>query len=382
MAKRTRVFVTGCFDMLHSGHVAFLEEAATYGDVYVGIGSDETVKNLKGRYPVNNQDERRYMIESLKSVKQCIVNSGSGIMDFTAELRKVEPDIFIVNEDGNTPGKAKLSKSLGIQYMVLRRIPHGSLPSRSTTALRRQCTMPYRIDLAGGWLDQPFVSKFCAGPVITISIEPTIEFNERSGMASSSRRKAIELWQNDVPSGEREQLAKILFSYENPPGKREVSGSQDALGIVMPGLNRLDYRNDYWPEKIRSIHDETVLSWIEEHLYLITLGPRESRYSVLDNTDITKAKAKALSESAIKAWEAVENKNLRVFGEHFRRSFEAQVGMFPHMLDGDVESVIKEFRGGALGWKLSGAGGGGYLILVSERTIKGAMKIKIRRKSL
>jgi len=382
MAKRKKIFVTGCFDMLHSGHVAFLEEAATYGDVYVGIGSDETVKSLKGRYPVNNQDERRYMIESLKSVKQCIVNSGSGIMDFTEELKKVEPDMFIVNEDGNTPGKAKLSKSLGIRYTVLKRIPHENLPPRSTTALRRECTMPYRIDLAGGWLDQPFVSKFSPGPVITISIEPTIEFNERSGMASSSRRKAIELWQNDVPPGERDQLAKILFSFENPPGKKEVSGSQDALGIVMPGLNKLEYRNGYWPEKIISIHDETILSWIEEHLYLITLGPRESRYSVLDETDITREKAKALSESANKVWDVIKKKNLKSFGEHFRRSFEAQVSMFPHMLDGDVGSVIKEYRDGALGWKLSGAGGGGYLILISERAIKGAMKIKIRRKSL
>jgi cytidyltransferase-like protein len=382
MAKRNKVFVTGCFDMLHSGHVAFLEEAATYGDVYVGIGSDETVKNLKGRYPVNNQNERRYMIESLRSVKRCIVNSGSGIMDFTQELKNVEPDLFIVNEDGNTPGKVRLSNSLGIQYVVLKRIPHKNLPARSTTALRRECTMPYRIDLAGGWLDQPFVSKFSAGPVITISIEPTIEFNERSGMASSSRRKAIELWQNDVPAGEREQLAKILFSFENPPGKKEVSGSQDALGIVMPGLNRLDYSKSYWPEKITSIHDETVLSWIEDHLYLITLGPRESRYSVLDETDITRAKANALSESATKAWEAIKKKNLKTFGEQFRRSFEAQVSMFPHMLDGGVESVIKEFKDGALGWKLSGAGGGGYLILVSERSIKGAMKIKIRRRSL
>lgn len=382
MAKRKKVFVTGCFDMLHSGHVAFLEEAATYGEVYVGIGSDETVKTLKGRYPINNQDERRYMIESLKSVKQCIVNSGSGIMDFMEELRKVEPDMFILNEDGNTPGKAKLSRSLGIQYIVLKRIPHENLPARSTTALQRECTMPYRIDLAGGWLDQPFVSKFSAGPVITVSIEPTIEFNERSGMASSSRRKAIELWQNDVPPGEREQLAKILFSYENPPGKKEVSGSQDALGIVMPGLNRLDYRNGYWPEKITSIYDENVLSWIEDHLYLITLGPRESRYSVLDETDITKVKAKALAKSASQVWNAITKKNLKLFGEHFRRSFEAQVSMFPHMLDGDVGSVIREYRDGALGWKLSGAGGGGYLILVSERMIKGAMKIKIRRKSL
>jgi len=379
---KTKVFVTGCFDMLHSGHVAFLEEAATHGDVYVGLGSDETVYDLKGRYPVNNQHERKYMIGALKCVKKCFINTGSGILDFLEELKQVSPDIFLVNEDGNTPAKARLSKELGIKYVVLKRIPHNGLPVRSTTALRNECTIPYRIDLAGGWLDQPFVSKLHPGPVITVSIEPTIEFNERSGMASSSRRKAIELWQNDIPAGNKEQLAKILFTYENPPGKKEVSGSQDALGIVLPGLNRLEYDGEYWPHSITSIHHEEVLHWIEEHLSLVTLGPRQAKFSVLQDTIISRKNTKALAEAAVACWDSIKKRDLRSFGKNFRKSFEAQVAMFPRMLDGDVETTIEKYRGQALGWKLSGAGGGGYLIVVSEHHIKGAMRIKVRRKSV
>ena len=84
--KGRKVFVTGCFDMLHSGHIAFLKEAAHYGNVYVGLGSDETVYNLKGRYPVNNQDERKYMIDALSCVKKSLINSGTGIMDFLSEI--------------------------------------------------------------------------------------------------------------------------------------------------------------------------------------------------------------------------------------------------------------------------------------------------------
>ncbi len=380
MAKK--VFVTGCFDMLHSGHVAFLEEAAKHGEVYVGIGSDETVHELKGRYPVNNQDERKYMIEALKCVKKCFVNSGSGIMDFVEELKQVSPDIFIVNEDGNTPAKAQLSKKLGMAYTVLKRIPHDRLPARSTTALRKECTIPYRIDLAGGWIDQPFVSKLAAGPVLTVSIEPTIEFNERSGMATSSRRKAIELWQNDIPAGNKEQLARVLFSFENPPGTTEVSGSQDALGIVLPGLNRLEYDGDYWPCKITSVCDERILRWIEDHLYLVTLGPRKPRFSVLSDTRIDEERAKALSRAAVACWDAIKERNLAKFGLNFRKSFEAQAAMFPHMLDGDVQSIIEQYCTEALGWKLSGAGGGGYLILVADHEIQGSMKIKVRRKNI
>ena len=379
--KGKKVFVTGCFDMLHSGHVAFLKEAAQYGDVYVGLGSDETVFNLKGRYPVNNQDERKYMIDALGCVKECLINSGGGIMDFLSEVEIVKPDIFIVNEDGNTPAKEELCKKLGIKYTVLKRIPHGHLPIRSTTSLREECTIPYRIDLAGGWLDQPFVGKYSYGSVLTISIEPTIEFNERSGMASSTRRKAIELWQTDIPPGNKEKLAKILFSYENPPGTNVVAGSQDSIGIVMPGLNKLNYTGNYWPEKIISIHNEKILSWLEKHLYLITLGPRNNDYDVLYNTNINVENAEALKEATEFCWESILNCDVEKFGCYFRKSFEAQIKMFPNMVYDEIFEIIERYKNSAYGWKLSGAGGGGYIVFVADKEIPGSITVKIRRKS-
>jgi len=381
MTKRKKVFVTGCFDMLHSGHITFFEEAAKYGDVYVGLGSDETVFNLKGRYPINNQDERKYIIDALACVKECQINSGSGIMDFIKEIEKVKPHYFVVNEDGNTPAKEELSKKQGIEYIILKRTPYEQLPVRSSTALRNECIMPYRIDLAGGWLDQPFVGKLAPGPVLTISIEPTVEFNERSGMASSTRRKAIEIWHTDVPPGNREQLARMLFSYENPPGTNIIAGSQDSIGIVYPGLNRIDYTGGFWPVKITTVHEECILSWIEEHLYLIMLGPRENNYHVLVNTFINKGNAEALRNAAENTWDALLVKDLEKFGEFFRKSFEAQIKMFPNMIYDDIFQVIDKYKDSACGWKLSGAGGGGYLIFVSQKPIKGAMQIKIRRRS-
>jgi cytidyltransferase-like protein len=382
MRNRKKVFVTGCFDMLHSGHVEFFAEAAKYGDVYVGLGSDETVYNLKGQYPINNHDERKFMIDALACVKKCVINSGSGIMDFVHEIKSIRPDIFIVNEDGNTPAKEELSKELGIEYIVLKRTPHAHLPVRSTTSLRNECSIPYRIDLAGGWLDQPYVGRYASGPVLTISIEPTIDFNERSGMASSTRRKAIELWHTDIPSGNREKLSKILFSYENPPGTKIIAGSQDSIGIVMPGLNKLDYHGEYWPTRISSVHDETVLSWLEDHLYLTTLGPREYDFDVLANTHINKKNAEALRLTSEKCWNAILQRDLKMFGQYFRDSFEAQIKMFPNMIFDDIPKIIHKYRNSACGWKLSGAGGGGYLIFISEKPMKGAMQIKIRRKAL
>jgi cytidyltransferase-like protein len=374
------VFVSGCFDMLHSGHVRFLEEAAGYGDVYVALGSDQTIRDLKGRAPVNTQSERKYLIEALRHVKKCHINSGSGILDFLDELKRVSPDIFIVNEDGNTPAKAKLCRKLGIKYIVLKRLPQTNLPARSTTSLRKECLIPYRLDLAGGWLDQPFVSKHGAGPVLTISLEPVIEFNERSGMASSSRRRAIELWQMDLPEEDREKLAKMLFAFENPPGTQIFAGSQDAIGIVFPGLNRLDYRGEYWPEKITSRHDEKILAWIEQHLYLVPLDPRPSGFDVFNGKSITPSKVRALAAAADGCWNAIQKMNLEAFGRHLRASYEAQIGMFPEMTSSVINKMIREYGMQSLGWKLSGAGGGGYLVLVSRQPVPGAIQLKIRRK--
>ncbi len=132
----TKVFVSGCFDVLHSGHIRFFEEAAQYGDLYVSIGSDKTVEGLKHRKTLYNEDERLYMVSSLKFVHQAFVAQGSGKLDFASELQQIKPDIFFVNSDGDTPEKRQFVEKLGIRYIVSNRIPKDLLPARSTTAIR------------------------------------------------------------------------------------------------------------------------------------------------------------------------------------------------------------------------------------------------------
>ena len=374
-----KVFVSGCFDMLHSGHVEFFREAASYGDLYVALGSDKTVYDLKGRVPINNEQERMFMVQSVSYVKEAFVSQGSGMLDFEQELREIRPDIFAVNADGNIPEKRELCEDLGIQYIILQREPHPGLTPRSTTSLRRRHQIPYRIDLAGGWLDQPFVSKHYPGCVITIGIEPTVEFNERSGMASSTRRSAIDLWGAKIPPGDYEKLAKILFCYDNPPGTEEISGSQDAIGLIFPGLAKAYYEGEYWPTRIERVTDELALQFVERSLYLMTLGPRHDGFSVLSDTRIDRQGARALAEATDNCWEAILDRDIERFGTHFRQSFEAQIAMFPNMMTPTVRKLIEQYRNQALGWKLSGAGGGGYLILVSDKPIDGAVRVIARR---
>lgn len=374
-----KVFVSGCYDMLHSGHVAFFEEAAGYGDLYVGIGSDKTIYELKARKTINTDEERLYMVKALRVVKDAWINKGSGVLDFLDELKALKPDIFFVNSDGHSPVKEKLCSDLGIEYIVSKRIPHGNLPVRSTTALRQECNIPYRVDLAGGWLDQQFVNKYHPGAVITISIEPDYEFNDRSGMSTSSRKKAIELWQTDIPEGNREKLAKTLFCFENPPGTRYISGSQDSLGIVLPGLNRLYYNGDYWPESITSENDPELLEWIEERIWLIPLFPRHEMYDVLKNTNVMKEHVSQLSKAADDCWNAILSRDVNAWGRACTASFKAQIAMFPNMVSDEILSILEKYKSSVLGWKVSGAGGGGYLVFISEKPITNAIQIRIRR---
>jgi cytidyltransferase-like protein len=379
---RKKVFVSGCFDILHSGHIAFLTEAAQFGDLYVGLGSDKTIYDLKGRRTINSEDERFYMLKALSCVHNVRINKGSGILDFFDDMKSLSPDVFIVNEDGHTPDKEQICKDLGIEYKVLKRIPYANLPVRSSTSLRKETPIPYRIDLAGTWIDQPYVSKYNPGWAITASIEPTIEFNERSGMATSTRKKAIELWNDNLPMENPEKLAKILFRYDNDPGTKDVSGSQDSIGITMPGINRFFYdKEKYWPSKFETISDLSIIKWLEDRLYMITLWPRPADFVVLENTNISTDNVKRLTDAAEMAWHGLTKKDIKTFAQGFSASFNAQVKMFPKMMNDKIARVIDSHRDKALAWKLSGAGGGGYLILISEEEIPNAIKIKIRIKN-
>ena len=379
--KTKRVFVSGCYDMLHSGHVAFFKAASQYGDLYVGIGSDATIAELKHRKTVYSERERLYMVKSIRYVTDAYVNAGSGLMDFVDTVDRVHPDIFVVNSDGGSDEKREFCRQRGIEYIELERVPEAGLQARSTTALRTEVShLPYRIDLAGTWIDQPYVSCHGAGWAITVSIEPTCEFMERAGMSTSTRNAARKIWPYELPAYNEEMLARLLFCFENDPEHEgHISGAQDAIGICMSGLCRHYYDGRYWPSRIEACHDEGILSWLEGHLCLVPMFPRRPGTSVVEGKDITAEKVKALTGAAARCWEAIQSRDLRGFASAYRASFGAQVSMFPAMMAEGVQDYIDKWKDRALAWKMTGAGGGGYLALVVDAVPEDAIPIKIRR---
>lgn len=136
MPARPKVLVSGCYDLLHAGHVAFFETAAQYGDLYVCIGADDNIQRLKNHAPKFTEGERLYIVQSIRYVTDARVSSGTGILDFEPDMAEIKPDMFIVNEDGGSEGKRQLCEKYGVQYLVLPRIPKPGLPARSSTTIK------------------------------------------------------------------------------------------------------------------------------------------------------------------------------------------------------------------------------------------------------
>ena len=136
-SPRKKVLVTGCYDWFHSGHVRFFEEASSFGDLYVLVGNDASVRFLKGEgHPLFCQEERRYMVNAVRYVKLAMYTSGHGWMDAEPDIPLIKPDIYLVNEDGDKPEKREVSQKFGLEYVILKRTPREGLPRRESTKLR------------------------------------------------------------------------------------------------------------------------------------------------------------------------------------------------------------------------------------------------------
>ena len=386
MTDRPRVLVSGCYDLIHAGHVYFFELAAQYGEVYVCVGADANIEALKHHSTLLSEAERRYIVDSLKFVKSARVSSGTGMLDFEPDLAELKPDMFIVNEDGHTEDKRRLCEKYGVKYIILPRVPKPGLPARSSTGLKvaldgagrddLESVLPYRICLAGGWLDQPFVSKVAPGPVITVNIQPTRRFSFRSGMATSTR----EVWKRIAPSGvfrdDAVELAKLLFGYENPPGSKYISGSQDHLGLTLPGANYLYYKGEYWPERIESIMDDATCDWLERSIVMVELFERPDGYDPLVRQNITPGGVSKLATAAETCWEGIVRKDIRKFGAGLTGTHEAWAEILPLTTNKRIEDEMARHK--CHGRVTSGCGGG-YIVMASEDDVPGGFRVKVRR---
>lgn len=96
--KSKTVFTNGCFDILHRGHIEYLQQSRDLGDrLVVGINSDASVKRLKGNSrPINNQDDRKFLLESLSCVDEVIIFDEDTPLEL---IHQVKPDVITKGGD-------------------------------------------------------------------------------------------------------------------------------------------------------------------------------------------------------------------------------------------------------------------------------------------
>ena len=376
--KDKRVLVSGCFDLLHSGHIAFFKSASQYGRLYVAVGSDANIMLLKGEKPYFSQEERIFMVNSIRFVKEAFIASGTGMLDFKPDIQRIKPDFFIVNNDRHTPEKERLCKKLGIIYKVLERIPEDGLPARASSSIKKELRFPYRICISGGWMDQPWISSIYPGSTVVAQLRPTIDFNDRSGMATSSRKVAVDIWGDQYPNGDPIKNARFLFGAENPPGSKYISGSQDQIGLFNPGISRLFYNGNYWPEQIESTIDKEICDWLSTVLYLFPHKPRPNGYDPIKEKELKKENIKELGDAGELCWQSILKKDIVGLGKSMSKTFFAWKKILPLTVpDNLMKEMEIKYLPNYYGAITSGSGGG-YVIVASEKEIPGAIKIRIR----
>jgi hypothetical protein len=251
-------------------------------------------------------------------------------------------------------------------------------------------SIPNRLALAGGWIDQPFVSRHNPRPpgsMVVVALEPTFRVMDRAGCASGTRAVAMKLWGGRLPKRPPEQLVRELYAAENK-GKAEPSGSQDMIGLVYPGINRLDF--DYaanggvFPAHIESLNSRHVAQWLESVLYVLPVEPRPEGYSPLGVKNLKPRWVERLGQSGKDCFDAIRRMDVKALGGSMNECMVCWEKLLPHvvrhpLLKVDLKKLLKVYQQRYAGAMYSGCGGG-YLFVVSAEQVPGAFRVKIRMK--
>jgi cytidyltransferase-like protein len=178
-----RVFVSGCYDIIHAGHLQFFQEARALGDhLTVCFASTEVLWLHKRRRSSLPDEHKQAVIAALEPVDAVVIGHGleEGI-DFRAPFLNLRPDVLAVTEDDKyTPLKEALCREVGARYVALPKTPPLFTPISTTQIvryIRAPETAPLRVDFAGGWLDVPRPAR-PGGYVVNCAISPTVSLRE------------------------------------------------------------------------------------------------------------------------------------------------------------------------------------------------------------
>ncbi len=248
--------------------------------------------------------------------------------------------------------------------------------------------IPYRMAFAGGWIDQPFVSQHNPAPpgsMVVVGLEPTFWYMERAGIATGTRKIALELWNGVLPDREPIELVKELYAEENK-GRPEPSGSQDMIGLIYPGVNRLDF--DYahegglFPKHIETNNDPQIARWLEEVIYMVPIAPRPDGYNPLGTKNLDSQWIQRLGKSGKDCYDAILAMDATALGASMNDCMRCWEAILPctvrhETLTLDLVKILEYYQSKYPGAMYSGCGGG-YLYVVSERPVPGGFQVHVR----
>jgi hypothetical protein len=248
--------------------------------------------------------------------------------------------------------------------------------------------IPNRLQLVGGWIDQPFMSRHNPKPpgsMVVAQIEPNFRPMDRSGIASGTRTIAMKLWKGRLPNRPREELVRELYAAENK-GKVEPSGSQDMIGLIYPGVNRLDYdfaaNGGVFPVHVESLNSARVARWLGKVLHLLPVEPRPEGYSPLGEKNLDSKWIARLGQSGHDCFDAIRRMDVAALGASLNLNMECWETLLPHvvrhpLIKLDLMGLLKAYQQRYAGAMYSGCGGG-YLIVASREPVPGAFHVNVR----
>lgn len=254
-----------------------------------------------------------------------------------------------------------------------------------TTVIGR---IPYRMALAGGWIDQPFVSQLNPTPpgsMVVVALEPTVRFMDRCGMATGTRKVALQLWGDGLPDRDPAELTRELYRAENE-GQAEPSGSQDMIGLIYPGVSRLDYdaevEGGYFPAHIESTCDETVARWVEDVFHLVPVNQRPAGYNPLGEKHLDAEWVRRLGRTGQDCYAAIVARDLAGLASSMNECMKCWEALLPDTvahptITHDLRALLAWYQQRYAGAMYSGCGGG-YLLVAADEPVAGAFKVTVR----
>ncbi len=221
--------------------------------------------------------------------------------------------------------------------------------------------------------------------MVVAQIEPNFRPMDRSGIASGTRAVAMKLWKGRLPDRPAEDLVRELYEAENR-GKAEPSGSQDMIGLIYPGINRLDYdfeaNGGVFPAHIESLNSARVARWLGRVLHLLPVEPRPEGYSPLGIRHLDPKWVARLGQSGRDCFAAIRRMEVEALGQSLNLNMKCWEALLPQvvrhpLIKVDLVGLLQAYQSRYPGAMYSGCGGG-YLMVASKEPVPGALRVTIR----